>query len=135
MTLKGTILILFSLFFFNCTRTTIKEKIPILKNVDQTERELLALVKAGNINLNGKEIISGKNISSELEVSIINGQNIPTKDKERKTLARLIASCVKRNLLHLDEYDKYSIIFLRKTVSEGVISQTWVKETFSSGEL
>jgi hypothetical protein len=119
----------------SCTMTTTKAKDPVFTDMSKVQNELVSLVKADNINLNGKEITTNKKTTSELEVAITNGTNIPTGDDERKALGKSIATSIKRNLKDPNEYDKYTVLFVTKIGSSVATKRNWVGDVFNSTEL
>lgn len=119
----------------SCTITTTKTKDPVFNDMDRVQNELGNIVKAENINLNGKEITANKNTTTELEVAITNGTNIPTSDEGRKALGRSIATSIKHNLKDPNEYEKYTILFVTKVESGVTTKRNWVGDVFSSAEL
>ena len=119
----------------SCTMTTTKTKDPVFTDMSKVQNELVSLVKAENINLNGKEITTNKKTTSELEVAITNGINIPTGDGERRSLGKSIATSIKRNLKDPNEYDKYTVLFVKKVESGIATNRNWVGDVFSSTEL
>jgi hypothetical protein len=119
----------------SCTITTTKTKDPVFTDMSKVQNELVGLVKAENINLNGKEITTNKKTTSELEVAITNGTNIPTGDDERKALGKSIATYIKRNLKDPNEYDKYTVLFVTKIESSVATKRNWVGDVFNSTEL
>lgn len=133
--IKPILLICFTVLLASCTTTTTKTKNPVLNDIHKVEKELTALVTAENINLNGKEITTNKKTTTELEVSITNGQNIPTNDDQRKVLGKSIAIAVKKNLKDQNEFGTYTVLFITKVESNGVTKRTWIGDVFSSAEL
>jgi len=134
---KNKSFLLVSLIFLlgSCTVTTTRTKDPVFNDINQVEQELRGLITAENINLNGKEITSNKKTTSELEVSITNGKNIPAGDDERKALGKSIATTIKNNLKDSREFDTYKVLFVTKTESGGLTKRNWVGNIFSSTEL
>lgn len=119
----------------SCTLTTTKTKTPVFRDAEKVKNDLTVLVKAENINLAGKEVSVNKRVTSELEVNVTNGQNIPTGSEERKALGRSIAITIKSNLQDPGEYDKYTVLFVTKQVSNGVTTRKWIGDVFNSKEL
>jgi hypothetical protein len=119
----------------SCSITTTKIKDPVFNDNDKIEKELKSLVNPEHINLNGKEITTNKKTTSELEISIINGSNIPTTDEERTALEKSIAKCIKRNLKYPNEFDTYRVLFVSSVESGGVTTRTSTGDVFNSTEL
>jgi starvation-inducible outer membrane lipoprotein len=132
---KSLLFICIAFLLTSCTVTTTKTKEPVFNDIGKVENELVTLVKADNINLNGKEITVNKNTTTELEVAITNGANIPNDDNERKTLGKSIATRIKTNLKDPNEYDKYTVLFVTKVESGAVTKTNSVGDIFSSKEL
>jgi low affinity Fe/Cu permease len=129
------LLIYFTAILLSCTTTTTKIKNPEFSDQAKVQNELSSLVKAENINLSGKEIIINKKSSSELEVSIINGQNIPSDNDKQKAFEKLIAVCIKKNLKNPNEFESYKILIVKKTENNGVKNQSWTGNTFKASDL
>jgi hypothetical protein len=119
----------------SCTLTTTKTKAPVFADVGRVKKELTSLVRAENINLAGKEITAYSKTTSELEVDITNGKDIPTADNERKALGKSIAVSVKNNLKDPNAYDKYTVLFITKETNGAVTKRNWVGNIFSAKEL
>lgn len=124
-----------SFLLLACTITTTKTKDPVFTDFDRVQKELDSLVKAANINLNGKEITTNKKTTCELEVAITNGAGIPTSDDERRSLGKSIAASIKHNLKYPNEFDEYKVLFVTKVESGAVTKRNWVGDIFSSAEL
>jgi hypothetical protein len=119
----------------SCTLTTTRMKDPIFIDSGKVEKELTSMVRAEHINLSGKEITSNGKTSTELEVAITNGTNVPKGDNERKSLEKSIAASVKNNLKDPNAYDKYTVLFVTKETSGAVTKRNWVGDAFSVKEL
>jgi hypothetical protein len=110
-------------------------KDPIFIDSGKVEKELTSMVRAEHINLSGKEITSNGKTSTELEVAITNGTNVPKGDNERKSFEKSIAASVKNNLKDLNAYEKYTVLFVTKETSGAVTKRNWVGDVFSVKEL
>ncbi|HWI91326.1 MAG TPA: hypothetical protein VNT20_08620 [Flavisolibacter sp.] len=132
---KWLLCVTITLLLLGCTITTTKTKDPVFTDIDRVQNELGNLVKAANINLNGKEITTNKKTRCELEVAITNGVNIPTGDDERRSLGKSIAVSIKHNLKDPNEFDDYKVLFVTKIESGAVTKRNWVGDVFSSTEL
>jgi uncharacterized alkaline shock family protein YloU len=115
--------------------TTTKTKTPGITDMGKFQQELTSIVKAENIHFTGKEITKNNKVTSELEVSITNGQNIPANDDDRKALGKSIAKTIKSNLEDSNEFDIYKVLFVTKVESAGGTKRNWVGNVFSSKEL
>lgn len=129
------ILYLTALFLASCTMTNTKTKDPVFNDMAKTLNELTKVVTAEAINLNGKEITTNKKVTSELEINITNGQNMPTTEDERKALGKSIATLIKSNLKDKNEFDTFQILFITKVENGGVTKRNWVGNVFNSSEL
>lgn len=118
-----------------CTLTTTKKKDPVFDDVKKVVTELTSLVASENINLNGKEVAKNDKTTTELEVDVTNGKNIPTNDDERKALGKSIATTVKRNLKDKNEFETYTVLFVTTVETGGVTKRNWVGDVFMSSEL
>jgi len=131
--------IIFSLLFYvlsSCTTTTTRTKEPVFDiSTTSIENEINTLVSCKGINLNGKETTENGNISSELEIHIINGQNIPTGDTQMIDLGRKIAIVFKKALKNTLDYQTYRVLFITETENAGSTNQTWKGKTFKIEEL
>jgi hypothetical protein len=119
----------------SCTFTTTKTKNPIFSDEAKVSNELTSIIKAENINLNGKEITTNNKTASELEVSITNGINIPNSENQRKAFGKSIGTIIKSNLKDPNEYDTYKVLFVTKEETANVTKRNWVGNVFSSREL
>jgi hypothetical protein len=119
----------------SCTFTTTKTKNPNFIDEAKVSNELTSIIKAENINLNGKEIKINNKATSELEVSIINGINIPNTEDQRKAFGKSIGTIIKSNLKDPNEYETYKVIFVTKEETANVTKRNWVGNVFSAKEL
>lgn len=131
--------ILFSLMlqvFISCTTTTTRTKEPVFnKSTDSIENELNALVACKGINLNGKETTDNGNVTSELEIQITNGQNIPTDDTQMIDLGKKIAIVIKKGLKNSSEFQTFRVLFITETDNSGITTKNWIGKTFKIEEL
>ena len=132
---KTNLFVSAAILLVSCTVTTTKTKDPVFTDMSNVQKELVTLVKAENINLSGEEITTNKKTTSELQVAITNGINIPAGDQDRKALGKSIATSIKRNLIDPNEFDKYTVLFVTKVENGGVTKRNWVGDVFSSTEL
>lgn len=135
MKTKLLLFVCITLLLLGCTITTTKTKNPVFTDIQRVQNELGSLVKAANINLNGKEITANNQTTTELEVAITNGANIPTGYDERRSLGKSIATSIKHNLKDPNEFDKYKVLFVTRVESGAVTKRNWVGDVFSSTEL
>lgn len=122
--------------FISCTTTTTRTKEPVFnKSTDSIENELNALVACKGINLNGKETTDNGNVTSELEIQITNGQNIPTDDTQMIDLGKKIAIVIKKGLKNSSEFQTFRVLFITETDNSGITTKNWIGKTFKIEEL
>jgi len=134
--LTPVIILLSTAFFICCTSTITKRKDPVFNiEISSVQTALNKIVICENINLAGKEITTDGKVTSELEVSIVNGQSIPTDEDQMKDLGKLIAWGLKKSLKDQNEYNKYIVLFVTKVTDGGVTKRNWKGNEFKSEEL
>jgi len=85
-----------TMLFASCTTTTTRTKNPTFnKPTDSLQVDLNKLVSCEGINLAGREITTNGKTSSELEIGITNGQNIPADQNQMDNLGKQIAVVIK----------------------------------------
>jgi len=128
--------LLTSILFIGCNYTVTKTKHAVF-SVDESivQTNLNKLVTCENINLAGKEVTSNSKTTSELEVDIMNGQNIPADTEQMNTLAKSIAVELKKSLKDPNEYDKINVLFVRKWYDGAATRKEWKGHEFKSAEL
>ena len=133
----SSIKILVILFLFvACTTRITKIKNPVFATpIDSLQTGLNALVVSEHINIDGKEITTNGKPSSELEIDIINGRNIPGDTTGRKALAHSLAVELKNALKDKNEYDNYTVLFVKVVSSGAMTKRSWIGQEFKSGEL
>ena len=120
----------------SCTTTITKSKSPLFGvQTDTLTVGLNKMVRCENINLDGREITTNGKAASELEVDIMNGKNIPADNDRMKALARTIAVYLKNALQDPREYDSYKVLFVTKTMTDGVTTRNWTGVAFKREEL
>jgi len=136
MTKALSFVTLATLIVVGCTTTTTKTKNSVFsKSTDSLQVDLNKLVSCQGINLDGKEITTNGKITTELEIDITNGQNIPADENQMNALGKQIATGIKEALQDKTEYQTYKVLFIAKTESAGVTSRTWKGKIFKSEEL
>lgn len=130
---KFYLILIFSIFIAGCTYT--KPKDPIFNNLNKFKYEFGSLIQAKKINIYGKEITTGSDSTSELEIDIINGKNIPTTEGERKSLGKSLAKVVKNNLKNSKQFETYKVKFEKQSESSGVTVERYTSFSFKLGEL
>ena len=114
--------------------TQTKHKEAVFADNDKFENDLGRTIKAEEININGKEIVTGEDSTSELEIKILNGQNLPVIDEEIKSLSKSLAQVAKSNLKDADQFDRYKINFVTQLGSAVKVTKT-VSYTYLANEL
>ena len=123
-------------FFTSCSTTTTKTKEPIFStSTTIVENEVTDIVSCKSINLNGKETTENGNVTSELEIHITNGQNIPSDDTQMIDLGKKIAIVIKKGLKNSSEFQTFRVLFITEIDNSGIITQTWRGKTFKIEEL
>lgn len=119
----------------SCTKTTTTVNNPLFVNEAQIENELIGLVKAENINVSGTKSTTNDKISTELEIAIINGKDIPGNVDQQKAVQKKIASSIKRNLQDPNQFDSYRVLLVKKTENNGLTKRKSTGHTFKVSEL
>ena len=118
-----------------CNLTVTKTKNPVfLGGMDNIQIDMNKILTFEHVSLVGKETDKNGKLSSELEVDIINGKNIPVDDNEMKKLGNSIASSLKNALKDRNEYDTYKVLFVSQEVSNGVTKRDWKGFVFKAEE-
>jgi hypothetical protein len=119
-----------------CTFTTKRIKDPQLAtSADSLSRSIGQYVSCEHINLDGKEITSNGKTTSELEIDIINGKNVPTDTARMRSVGRSIASIVRSGLQDVNEYDHYKVLFVKVESSGIETKRTWTGMSYKADEL
>ena len=136
MTKIVSLVLLVSLIIVSCTMTSSKTKNPLFtQSTDNLQMDLNKIVSCEGINLDGKEISTNGKVSSELEIDVTNGQNIPTDENQMNDLGKQIALVVKQALQDKSEYNTYKVLFVTKREDAGVTQRTRKGKIFKSEEL
>ena len=130
---KFYLVLIFSILVASCTYT--KPKNPIFNDIDKFKYNFGNLIKAEKVNINGKEITKGKVSTSELEINIINGKNLPTTEDERKSLSKSLAKAVKNYLKDSNQFETYQVKYGKKSEGAGVSIERYISDSFKSSEL
>jgi hypothetical protein len=113
-----------------------KTKDPLFSlEVKAIQDDLSKIVTCKNINLNGKEVTTEGKATTELEISIINGKNIPDDNTQLRTLGKAIASVLKKSLKDQNEYNTYKVLFVTVVENGGLTKKSWKSDEFASEEL
>ncbi len=136
MTRTLSFITLVTLLIISCTTTTTTTKNPVFSTpMDSLQAGLNKLVSSEGINLDGKEINTNGKVSSELEIDITNGKNIPADENQMNALGKQIAIEIKGALQDKTEYETYKVLFITKTENAAVTSRSWKGKVFKSEEL
>jgi len=120
----------------SCTFTTTKIKNPTFNRpIDSLQIDLNKIVTCENFNINGKEISTNGKVSSELEIDITNGQNIPDNGDEMDRLGKQVAVIIKAALQDKNQFDTYKVLFVTKKQNGNLTERTWKGKVFKVGEL
>jgi hypothetical protein len=123
-------------FAMACTLTVSKTKPPVfLAGMDSIQIDMNKMLSFQHISLVGRETDKNGKLSSELEVDIINGKNIPADENERKKLGNSIAAALMNALKDKNEYDSYKVLFVTLEIAGGVTKRDWKGYVFKTEEL
>jgi hypothetical protein len=110
----------------SCTMTSTKTKNPTFgKSTASLEADLNKIVSCEGINLQGKEITTNGKITSEVEIDITNGRNIPTDENQMNDLGKQIAVVISA-LQDKNEYGTYKVLFITKKSAGSVTQRNWI---------
>jgi hypothetical protein len=124
----------FTLFLSSCTITTTKDP-QFVFDTGTILNNLSTLVTCESVNVNGTQTKKSNQTTSELEIDIINGKNIPSNEDSMTSLGRSIASQIKLELKDSGSYNTYKVLFVIKKVDGIVTTTNYTGHVFSSGEL
>ena len=128
--------LVFALVFASCEFSTTVSKNPVFsKGIDTVQANLNKMVVCERFGLNGQQVTTNGRASSELEISVINGQDIPMGQDQMWTLAKSIASYIKGSLRDEKEYDKYTVLFVTEQANGGFTKRKWKGDVFTEKEL
>jgi hypothetical protein len=132
---KYCFLLFASIFVVSCSVRHTKKNDPIFADIEKTKSEIGNLIQAENINISGKEITTGKDSTSELEIVVTNGQNVPATENERIFLSKSLAKSIKNNLTHTDQFETYNVKFITRTKGESMTVDKYIIDTYKIKEL
>jgi len=136
ISIKATICLMLLFLLFACTTTVTRTKNPVFAApVDSLQIRLNELVVCEHINLDGQEVVTNGKRSAQIEIDVLNGKDIPEDQDHIKILAHSVAVAVKEALKDKNEYDSYTVLFVKETPSSSVTTRTWKGKTFKSQEL
>jgi hypothetical protein len=131
-----TAVYLFTAFLSGCTFTTTQPKEPVFTTgKDSILKQLNNTVRCENFNVYGSAIVSNGNKSSQLEIDVINGKNIPGNDTTMIRVAKQLALLVKQYLKDKNEYDTYKVLFIKQSFEHGITKRSWRGQSFTNKDL
>lgn len=120
----------------SCTSTITSSKAPVFRLDDTTmQKDIAKLISCENINVYGTEINTNGKISSDLEISIVNGKSVPADQDQMIALAKTIAMYIKKALKDKNEYTEYKVLFVVQRDNNGVTTRNWTGKVFKTEEL
>jgi hypothetical protein len=123
-------------FVSGCTTIIRKSKPPGYAIApDSLQAQIDRIVSCQTIRLEGAEIVTNGKSTSELEIDIVNGNNVPEDTSRMKALGHAIAADVKKALQESDEYETYRVLFVKVDAGEGMVKRSWKGNIFRSAEL
>jgi hypothetical protein len=128
--------LLFAAALTACTTTIKKRKDPVFAvPTDSLVAGLNSIVTCQHFNLDGEDIsVNGKD-SSELEIDVINGKDIPNDNDSMKVLGQPIAALLKNALKDKGEYDRFSVYFVKVDSGSVVTKRSWVGHKYPAASL
>lgn len=133
---KASICALFMLMLLACTTTVTRSRNPVFAApIDSLQTGLNRLIACEHITLEGEEVTTDGKLSTRLQIEILNGKNIPENGGQMKTLAHSLAAGVKDALKDRNEYESYTVLFIKVESSAAVTKRNWKEVTFRSEEL
>ena len=128
--------VVFLLFFYSCTSTSTKTKDPNFNTeISVIQNDLNKIITSEKVNISGKEITANEKISSELEVSILNGKDIPADEYQMKALGRSIATIIKKALKNQNQYDLIVVLFVIESKNGDINKREWKGFEYKPNEL
>jgi|GEM_PF-1908975 hypothetical protein len=137
---KTTIVLVLMCSAYSCTYTSTKTK-PTNFKVENAKivENLKTLVTFEKVNVNGTETKTKaqekEQVSTNLEISIINGSNIPSDDVKIKSLAKSIASQFKQELSDTTDFKTFNVVFVTNQSNGVVTTNNYTSFTFKTEEL
>jgi hypothetical protein len=137
---KTTIVLALMCLAYSCTYTSTKTK-PTNFKIENAKivENLKTLVTFEKVNVNGTETKikaqEKEQVSTNLEIEIINGSNIPSDDVKLKSLAKSIAIQFKQELSDTNDFKTFNIVFVTIQGNSLVSTNSSKGITFKSEEL
>jgi len=129
---NGLLSFLIVLLLTQCKYTTTSQKQAIL-NIpsDSLSYQLGRIIVCKHIDITGKDIKAGGQISTELDISMINSKDLPSDRNNQNELAKKIATIIKNALQNKNDFDSYKVFFITETKSENAMG-TITKKNYIS---
>jgi hypothetical protein len=122
------------LFLSGCTITTPKQP-QFIFDAGTIQTNLSTLVICEDVDVNGTQTKTNNQTSSEMEIDIINGKNIPSNEDSMAHLGKEIAAQFKLELKDSGSFNTFKVLFVTKKVDGDVTSSTYTGRVFESAEL
>jgi hypothetical protein len=132
---KLYVLICLIIFWVSCTTSSMHVKDPQVREMNKLQRDASAIIHSDGLELIAREFTVNETKTSELEVDIANGQNIPKSETDLKALCKQIAQCAKKNLKDPGMFDSYKIVFVKETDGIALIDEHVPAYIFKVSEL
>jgi hypothetical protein len=122
------------ILFTSCTIT--KPKNPDF-NVEMTDIDstLNTFVISESKSLSGSEISKNGQVSSQLEIQIVNGVSIPSDEASLKALSEKIASYLKSELKNKNDFNVFNVLFISEKTETGITTTNSIGWIFKNEEL
>jgi hypothetical protein len=119
---KTVIFLAIFAILYGCTYSETSNKTPIFTtDLNTLSDNLNSIVQYESADIQGSEIKTDDEITSELTFKIINGFDIPEEADQRDKLAQSIALFLKKSLKNPEDFDKYNISFISQTVTQNLM--------------
>lgn len=123
-------------FISGCSFTVTRSKPPAFRiSTDSMAIKVDSLVTCEHISVDGSEKTTGGKTSSEVEIEIINGKNIPTGDTSLRALGKSIAFRIKQELKDSVEYNTFKVLFVTLQTSGNTTTRNYKGWLYKSVEL
>lgn len=128
--------ILFSLLFIQCTFTTTRIKSPAFSlNSDTLQSRLGHLISCRSLNLSGTEKKTNGVSTTELEIEIVNADHLPKQEDERISLAKMLSTEIKNDLIDTGAFTTYKVSFVSKKTATGMTISNSFSYVFNNQDL
>jgi len=104
--------------------TTTKRKEPVFsRDTKSLFYDITGVIRVPEINIVGKETNTNGTTFSELTISLLNPNQLPTDNTELNQIALEIATIVKQALKNSDSFNSYKVLFVHRKI-DGVVTKT-----------